>query len=88
MNSRSVKEDDLALFLREDSQNLVASCLRLIRYNGYLFANELVQQRRFAGVGPAEDGNKPRLVQIFGPHSSPESALNALAERMWLTKSL
>src|SRR5262249_43432487 len=35
-----------------------ARCLRLFRDNGDLFAYQSVQQRAFAGVGPADDGNE------------------------------
>ena len=36
----------------------VARGLRLGRDNGHFLARERVQQRAFAGIGPAENGNK------------------------------
>jgi hypothetical protein len=39
-------------------RDAVAGGLRLGGDNGYLFAGEDVEKRAFAGVGPAENGDK------------------------------
>src|SRR5262249_12977354 len=59
-----INQDDLsrrtpALRLNVDyALNAGARGLRLFRHNGDLFADQSVQQRAFAGVRPADDGNE------------------------------
>ena len=65
VHAGSVDKDDLcrgmnllARFHFQHSDDAVARGLRLGRDDGDLLAGKGVQQRAFAGVGPAENGNK------------------------------
>ena len=68
VNARRIHKNDLRrgmnLLARSHFQHAddaVARGLRLGRDNGDLFAGERVQQRAFAGIGPAENCNKSRF---------------------------
>ena len=59
---RSAPPDDfLARRHLHHARDAIARGLRLGRDNGDLLAGERVQQRAFAGVGPAENGDKSRF---------------------------
>src|ERR1035438_2929845 len=47
------------------SGDAVAGGLRLGADNGYLFADQSVEQRAFAGVRPAQYGDKSRFQKVF-----------------------
>ncbi|MNW15157.1 hypothetical protein D3C71_2135840 [compost metagenome] len=58
MNTRRIEEDDLGLIRRIYPVNFVACCLRLVRHDSDLLADDLIHQCRFADVGPADNGDK------------------------------
>ena len=50
-----VEEDHLPARIVPHAEDPVARRLRLVRDDGELLADEAVEQRRFAGVGPADE---------------------------------
>jgi hypothetical protein len=74
MDAGSIDEDDLrrrmyALQRRnlDHPGDAVARGLRLGGDNGHLFAGESVEQRAFADVGPAENGDKSGFQRGSAP---------------------
>ena len=62
MNARRVDEDDLPVGPGADADDAVPGRLRLVRDDRQLVADEPVEQRRLAGVGPADEGDESRFI--------------------------
>ena len=60
MNPRRVSENDLRAIGRDDALNGRTGGLGLIGDDGDFRPHERIQQRRFARIGPAENGDEPR----------------------------
>lgn len=72
MDTRCVNKDDLrggvmAFFSGDfkDARDAIARGLSLGRDNGYLLADERVEERAFAGVGAAENGYETRFQNFL-----------------------
>ena len=61
VNARRVEEHHLRIGIVAYAKNARARRLRLVGHNGQLLANQLVQQRRLAGIGAANEGDETRL---------------------------
>ena len=61
VNARRIDEHDLRFGRRDHALNGGAGGLRLVRHDRDLLPHQRVQQRRFAGVGPADDRDESRL---------------------------
>ena len=59
VDARRVDEDDLRLGPVQHAADLVAGRLRLVRDDRDLLAEDLVEQRRLAHVGAADEGHEP-----------------------------
>ncbi len=64
-----VDEHGLAGGTVQYAENPVARGVRLGRDNAELFADERIQQRRFADVGPPEQRNMPAPESVIRPHA-------------------
>ncbi len=58
VNARSVDEDDLAFGAGDDALDAIAGGLRLGSDDGNFLADVMIQQRGFAGVWTADDGDE------------------------------
>ncbi len=65
MNTRGIDEYALISFSRFNSQDLMAGCLRSMRSNAELFADECVHQGRFTGIGLTNQRNITCLKRLF-----------------------
>jgi hypothetical protein len=62
VHARRVDKDDLAVVAGDDPLDAVAGRLRLVRDGGYLFAHQMIEKCRFAGVRPPDKRNISTLV--------------------------
>ncbi len=67
VDAGGVQVDDLAGGTLADPDDPVPRRLRLVRDDRELLADEAVEQRRLAGVGPADEGHEAALHRIGGP---------------------
>ena len=75
MEARRVDEHELRVLVRDDAADAVARRLRLMGNNGDLFANEVVDERRFTDVRPPHDRDHGRfLAHGFSPMVNSKSA--------------
>ena len=75
MEARRVDEHELRVIVRDDAADAVARRLRLMGNNGDLFANEVVDERRFTDVRPPHDRDHGRfLAHGSSPMVNPKSA--------------
>ncbi len=58
VQSGRVDEHNLAALLRHDALDAVSCGLRLGCDDGDLLADQVIEQRRFAGIGAADNGNE------------------------------
>jgi hypothetical protein len=65
VNAGSIDEDDLRFGQSDHALDGRPCGLRLIGDDGNLLADEGVQQSGLSGVGPADDGDEPRLELCF-----------------------
>ncbi len=65
MDARRVQQDDLVLVLGQHAQHLIARGLRLGAGDGDLLAEQPVQQRRFAHIGPTNDRDKTAAMVLW-----------------------
>ena len=61
VNSRSIGKDDLSFRLGVNAQNFVPGCLGLVRDDGHLLPQQVVEQGGFSGIGTADQGDESRL---------------------------
>ena len=57
VHSGRIDQNDLAFGPRDDTLNLKARSLWLVRNGGDIFANQPIQKSRFAGVGTSDERN-------------------------------
>jgi hypothetical protein len=64
VDARRVQEDELPVVGIQDSRDLVSRRLGLAARDGDLFAQDRIQERGFAHVGPSGDGDESRFKQV------------------------
>ena len=70
MHSWRVDKNDLTVVTRNYALDAVACRLRFVRDSGYLFANEVVEESRFAGVRPADERDVAAAKRLFGHYKN------------------
>ena len=58
VDTRSIQKDDLAALIGVDRLDAVSGCLRLVRCDSDLLADEMIHQRGFAHIWPSDQGYK------------------------------
>ena len=77
MDPRGVDEDDLDAVLGEDAADGLAGRVRARRVIETLVPIDLVQQRRLADVGPADDGGEARAGHDVSTYRLDENLFDA-----------
>jgi hypothetical protein len=66
VNAGSINQNNLSLGLGDYTLDLETGCLWRIGNCGNLLADESVEQRRLAGIWPADKGDVPTAVVLLG----------------------
>ena len=77
VQARGVHENDLVAALGLDTQHPMAGGLGLAGGNTYLLAQQVIEQRGLAHVGPADNGHVAAASVAFNCHLRPTSAAPA-----------
>jgi hypothetical protein len=65
VNTGGIEKNELRFLLGEDTRDLCSGGLGLRGYDGYVFAEKLVQERGFSDIGSADQCRKKIFFHIF-----------------------